>query len=96
LDIAIRVASGYPPQTLSAPIHILWVIASGLPDFLTPYRVSPKPATLKSYSRGISVMKSRALLWRKWLDAGEVVNKAEIARREGVSRAYVTKVLKVF
>ena len=40
-------------------------------------------------------MKEKAIKWRKMLDEGEVVNKAEIAKREGVSRAYVTKVLKV-
>ena len=50
---------------------------------------------MKSVSNGVSVMKSKAILWRKMLESGEVVNKADIARREGVSRAYVTKVLKL-
>jgi hypothetical protein len=32
--------------------------------------------------------------WRRMLEAGEVANRAELARRAGVSRARVTQVLK--
>jgi hypothetical protein len=35
----------------------------------------------------------KALAWRQELDSGKVANQADIARREGVSRAHVTQVL---
>lgn len=35
----------------------------------------------------------KALKWRRQLDRGEIHNQADIARREGVSRASVTQVL---
>ena len=35
----------------------------------------------------------RAIEWRRQLDAGEVASQADIARREGVTRARVTQVL---
>ena len=34
-----------------------------------------------------------AMEWRRQVDAGEVQNKAEIARREGTTRARVTQVM---
>jgi DNA-binding IscR family transcriptional regulator len=40
-------------------------------------------------------MKLRAQEWLEMLQTGEVVSRTQIARREGVSRAYVTKVLKL-
>ena len=47
-----------------------------------PDRVRPSP-------------QARALEWRRQLEAGEVRNRADSARREGVSRARVTQVLAV-
>lgn len=38
-------------------------------------------------------MLRKALAWRQELDSGAVANQADIARREGVSRARVTQVL---
>jgi hypothetical protein len=35
----------------------------------------------------------KALLWREELDAGVVASQADIARREGITRARVTQVL---
>ena len=35
----------------------------------------------------------KAIEWQRQLDAGEVQNKTEIARREGISRARVTQVM---
>jgi len=35
----------------------------------------------------------KAIEWRRQLDTGEVRNQADIARREGVTRARVTQVL---
>ena len=40
-------------------------------------------------------MRSKAKEWAELLESGHVKNKAELARREGVSRAYVTKVLRL-
>lgn len=36
-----------------------------------------------------------AIDWRRQLDAGEVQNKAEIAQREGITRARVTQVMRL-
>jgi len=36
-----------------------------------------------------------AVEWRRQLDAAEVMNQAEIARREGITRARVTQVLRM-
>ena len=41
-------------------------------------------------------MKLRAQEWSEMLLSGEAPSKAELARKEGVSRAYVTKVLYLF
>ena len=35
----------------------------------------------------------KAAEWRRQLDAGEVANQAEIARREGITRARVTQIM---
>ncbi|MCL5884366.1 MAG: hypothetical protein M1377_03300 [Deltaproteobacteria bacterium] len=35
----------------------------------------------------------KAIEWRRQLDAGEVRNQAEIARREGITRARVTQIM---
>jgi len=35
----------------------------------------------------------KAAEWRRQLDAGEVANQAEIARREGLTRARVTQIM---
>ena len=35
----------------------------------------------------------RAIEWRRHLDAGEIESKAEIARRERVTRAPVTQIM---
>jgi DNA-binding IscR family transcriptional regulator len=40
-------------------------------------------------------MHLKAQEWAASLQSGTAINKAEIAKREGVSRAYVTKVLKL-
>jgi ParB-like chromosome segregation protein Spo0J len=40
--------------------------------------------------RGPTARLARALDWQRQLDAGEVASRADIARREGLSRARVT------
>ncbi len=40
-----------------------------------------------------SVMKEKAALWRGWLDSGHVKNQNDIARKAGVSKSYVNRVI---
>jgi hypothetical protein len=51
-------------------------------------RLRPRSAPLPRVSAA-----ARAQEWLRQLDAGEVESRAEIARREGVSRARVTQIL---
>jgi hypothetical protein len=44
--------------------------------------------------RGPAARLARALEWQRQLDVGEVASRAEIARREGVSRARVTQIMR--
>jgi hypothetical protein len=41
----------------------------------------------------VTALLLRAIEWRRQIDAGEVENKAEIARREGITRARVTQIM---
>ena len=43
--------------------------------------------------RGPAARLARALEWQRQIDAGEVASRAEIARREGISRARVTQIM---
>ncbi len=54
-------------------------------------RVILRPAGSKT-SRVTELLRM-AMEWRRQVDAGEVQNKAEIARREGTTRARVTQVM---
>ncbi|WP_340102435.1 hypothetical protein [Rhodohalobacter sp. 8-1] len=56
--------------------------------FMTPKTVKPRKASKKKKSR-----EEQAKLYRKLLDSGKVKSRAAIARKFGVSRAWVTKVL---
>jgi len=38
-------------------------------------------------------MKEKAALWRGWLDSGHVKNQNDIARKAGVSKSYVNRVI---
>jgi len=55
---------------------------------LTRKNVNPKPSKKKSKSR-----EEQAKKYRKLLASGKVKNKAALARKFGVSRAWITKVL---
>ena len=52
--------------------------------------IGPAPARVP---RGPEARLARALEWQRQLDAGEVASRAEIARREGISRARVTQIM---
>lgn len=51
--------------------------------------VNQEPTKIKKLSRG-----DQAKLYRKLLDTGKIKSQAELARKFGVSRAWITKVLK--
>ena len=44
-------------------------------------------------ARGPMARLARAIEWQRQLDAGQVASRAEIARREGISRARVTQIM---
>ena len=59
---------------------------------LPPLRGNPKPPWEPKTPRVVELLRN-AIEWRRQLDAGEVQNQAEIARREGITRARVTQVM---
>ena len=75
---------------------ILWLTTPGIPFFSYPFRIPPRTEKDKDRKVKISVMRLKAEEWTELLESGHVRNKAEIARMQGVSRAYVTKVFRYF
>lgn len=57
-----------------------------------PRRGKPKPPR-EPKTPGAVAMLRKAIAWRAILDAGQAANQADIARREGVTRARVTQVM---
>ena len=57
-----------------------------------PGRGMPKPPKEPRTPRVVELLR-KAIEWRCQLDAGEIRNQAEIARREGITRARVTQVM---
>ena len=53
---------------------------------------NPKPPREPKTPRVVEHLR-KAIEWRRQLDAGEVRNQADIARREGITRAQVTQVM---
>jgi hypothetical protein len=51
-----------------------------------------RAATVAREPRGPAARLARAVEWQRQLDAGEVASRAQIARREGLSRARVTQI----
>ena len=56
------------------------------------HRGNPKPPKVAKTPRVVELLR-KAIEWRRQLDAGEVRNQAEIAKREGVTRARVTQII---
>ena len=52
----------------------------------------PKPPKKPTTPRVVELLR-KAIEWKRQLDAGEVCNQADIARRESVTRARVTQVM---
>ena len=63
-------------------------IVSALPE----PRGKPKPPKKPKTPRVVELLQM-ALEWQRELDAGEVDTQAEIARREGITRARVTQIM---
>jgi hypothetical protein len=55
-------------------------------------RDAPKPPRGPKTHRVVEFLR-KAVEWQRQLDSGEVRNRAEIARREGITRARVTQVI---
>ena len=55
-------------------------------------RGRPRPAKEPETPRVVELLRS-AIMWQALLDSGEVRNQAEIAQREGITRARVTQVM---
>jgi hypothetical protein len=63
-------------------------VVSGLP----PNRGNPKPAREPRSPRVVELLR-KAIEWQALLDSGRIANQADIARREGITRARVTQVM---
>jgi hypothetical protein len=59
-----------------------------------PLRRHPKPPKELRALRVVKLLHN-AIEWRRQLDAGEVRTQADIARREGITRARVTQVMRL-
>jgi hypothetical protein len=68
------------------------VAADRVVGAIPPRLGKPKPPKEPRMPRVTEFLR-KAIEWQRQLDAGEVRNQAEIARREGITRARVTQVL---
>jgi hypothetical protein len=59
---------------------------------LTPLRGNPKPPREPESPRVVELL-HKATEWHALLESGQDINQADIARREGITRARVTQVL---
>jgi hypothetical protein len=91
-----RVAHGELSVILSETSNVIWLTTPGILFFNHPFRIPPRIEKPKSNKVNTSVMRLKAKEWADLIESGDVKNKAEIARMEGVSRAYVTKVFQIF
>ncbi len=64
-----------------------WVVGA-----LPPLQGNLKPPKVPRTPRVVELLR-KAIEWRRQLDAGEVRNQAEIAKREEVTRARVTQII---
>ena len=68
------------------------VSADRIVGALTPVRANPKPPKVPRTPRVVELLR-KAIEWRRRLDAGEDHTQADIARREGITRARVSQVM---
>jgi hypothetical protein len=57
-----------------------------------PPRGKPKPSKVAKTPRVVELLR-KAIEWQVLLESGEIVNRADIARQEGITRARVTQVM---
>ncbi|MFC1573480.1 hypothetical protein ACFL6M_07790, partial [Candidatus Eisenbacteria bacterium] len=70
------------------------VPADRIVGFVRSRRGKPKPPRECRTPRVIELLR-KAVEWRTLLEPGDAANQAEIARREGITRARVTQVMKM-
>lgn len=68
------------------------VAADRVVSAVPPRRGKPKPPTEPKSPRVVDLLR-KAIEWQALLESGEAANQAEIARREGISRARVSQVM---
>jgi hypothetical protein len=69
-----------------------WIDADRIVRVVRPTRANLKPPTSPKTPR-VTELPRKAIEWQQQLDIGEVRNRADIARREGITRARVTQVM---
>jgi hypothetical protein len=57
-----------------------------------PGRGDPKPPRVPKTPRVVELLR-KAIEWHAFLESGEITSQADIARREGITRARVTQVM---
>ena len=87
LFVGRRYGSLGPPQTRNFATCLVV-------DFARARKRLRAAAATTREPRDPSARLARALVWQRQLDAGEVAARAEIARREGISRARVTQIMR--
>jgi hypothetical protein len=70
----------------------LRVPAGRMVSVALPPRGKPKPLREPRIPRVVELLR-KAIEWQRQLDTGEASNQADIARREGITRARVTQVM---
>jgi len=68
------------------------VAADRVVSAMPPRRGKPKPPREPKTPRVVELLR-KAIEWQGLLESGEVPNQADIARREGITRARVTQVM---
>ncbi len=75
--------------TLHVPFHI--VKRGGRKEMQLPDRVRPERTADNTLVKALA----RAFRWKRMLESGEFATIAELAEREGIASAYMTRVLRV-
>ncbi|MFA6148683.1 MAG: hypothetical protein WC899_10795 [bacterium] len=68
------------------------VPGSGVVSAFLSQRDKPKPPRELKTPRVVALLR-KSIEWQELLESGHIANQAEIARREGISRARVTQVM---
>ena len=64
----------------------------GVVTAMPPLRGNPKPPREPKTPRVVELLR-KAIEWQALLETGKITNQAEIARREGITRARVTQIM---